>query len=127
MRHPIFAGLQPPGIMDWDYYGQVIPLQVFDGQETPDDIAAVYLTTGYASQTELVKSGYTSGLLCGSYSFGHGRFVINTMRILEHLGSHPAADRLLLNMITYAASLTKGGQAMLPDDFEAQLQAIGYH
>ncbi len=124
--HPIFDGLPGRGILDWDYYGPVIPLYVFEGQDTPDDIAAVYFAVGYASMKERVKSGYTSGLLTASYPFGAGRFLINSLQILENVDRHPAADRLLLNTINYAASLTAGPMAPLPDNFDAQLQAIAY-
>jgi hypothetical protein len=126
MPHPIFTGLPAPGIMDWDYYGPVIPSHVFQGQETPDDIAALFIATGYASLTEVVPSGYSSGLLTASYPFGGGRFVINSLRVLDNIGQHPAADRLLLNMIGYAADLERGARAALPRDFAAQLHAIGY-
>jgi hypothetical protein len=125
-RHPLFAGLPPAGILDWEYYGPVIPRQVFAGQEDPDDIAAVYFAAGYASGTETVKTGYTAGLLTASYPFGAGRFLINTLRILEHVDRHPAADRLLLNAISYARDFTKTPLAPLSDDFQAQLRSLGY-
>ena len=124
--HPIFTGLPAPGILDWEYYGPVIPSHVFEGQETPDDIAAVYFALGYASMTETVKSGYTAGLLAASYPFGAGRFLINSLRILENIDRHPAADRLLLNTIAYAAGLATAAPAQLPGDFEAQLRSLGF-
>ena len=126
MPHPIFAGLPLPGILDWDYYGPVIPSHVFQGQDMPDDVVVLFIATGYASMKEPVPTGYASGLVTASYPFGGGRFLINTLRILEHVGSHPAADRLLLNMIAYAAARTAGSAVALPDDFEARLGAIGY-
>ena len=125
--HPIFAGLPAPGILDWDYWGPVIPRHVFEGQETPDDIAAVFFAVGYASLTEVVKSGYAAGLLVASYPFGAGRFLVNSLRLLENVDRHPAADRVLLNMIGYAAGFTTEPPAPLPADFDARLRAIGYH
>jgi hypothetical protein len=126
MPHPIFSGLPLPGILDWDYYGPVIPSHVFQGQDMADDVAALFVATGYASMKEAVPTGYASGLVTAAYQFGGGRFLINSLRILEHIGSHPAADRLLLNMIAYAADLTQDSPVALPDDFEARLDAIGY-
>ena len=126
MPHPIFSGLPLPGILDWDYYGPVIPSHVFQGQDMADDVAVLFVATGYASMKEAVPTGYASGLITPSYRFGGGRFLINSLRILEHIGIHPAADRLLLNMIAYAAELTQGQLVPLPDDFEARLDAIGY-
>ena len=127
--HPIFDGLQAKGIMDWDYYGPLIPHDLFDGQPTPDDVAAAAFGVGFLD-------GYASGILAGSYrcsvradSFtpiGTGMFVLNTFPILEHLDLHPAADRLLLNLINYAAGSIDKPITPLPDDFDGQLRKIGY-
>ncbi len=119
-KHPIFQGLQAGGIMDWDYYQQVIPRYLFDGQDMPDDVAAAGFGVGVGA------SGYLSGVLACSYAFGSGRYVLNTLRILENLDSNPAADRLFLNMIDYAASLVKEGATDLPANFPSLLAAINY-
>jgi len=95
--HPIFAGLQGNGILEWAYYDQVIPEYVFEGQDTPDDVAAAAFAVGYS-----IAGGYVSAVLVGTYEFGAGRLVLNTMRVLEHVDEHPAADRLLVNLIRYA-------------------------
>ncbi len=42
-------------------------------------------------------------LTLGIYKLGEGRFTINTLRIRENLGSDPVAERLLRNMLRYAA------------------------
>lgn len=119
--HPIFAGLQPRGIMDWEYYGPVIPHELFDGQDTPDDVAAAAFALGYNC-----PGGYASGVLVGTYNFGNGRFYLNTLRILNNIGLHPAADRLLLNLISSAATATNASPLSLPSDFESRLTDIGY-
>ena len=118
--HPIFHGLQSKGIMDWDYYGQVIPHHLFDGQDVPDDVAAAAFATGYSC-----PGGYASGILFGTYSFGQGRFCLNTFRVLENVDIDPAADRLLLNMIDYARRTTSGSLAELPTDFDTVLRKVG--
>ncbi|QGQ94278.1 hypothetical protein EHS13_04840 [Paenibacillus psychroresistens] len=97
-NHEIFAGLQAQGVMDWDYYGRIIPHHMFEVEEAPSDTAAAAFALGY-----LCTGGYASGLLFGGYSFGEGQFFINTFHILEQVNSHPAADRLLLNIIQYAS------------------------
>jgi hypothetical protein len=119
--HPIFAGLQAQGIMDWDYYGPVIPHEIFEGQATPDEVVAAAFAVGYSC-----PGGYAAGVLLGTYRFGAGRFVLNTLRILEHIHRHPAADRLLLNLISTAAEGGSARLAALPEDFPTQLEQIGY-
>ena len=99
--HPIFDGLQCGGILDWDYYDQVIGHGLFEGQDTPDDVAAVAFAAGYSC-----PGGYASGVLVGAYRVGAGWLVLNTLRVLEHLDAHPAADRLLLNFVRYAQQQT---------------------
>ena len=44
---------------------------------------------------------YGSGLLISVHEQGAGRLILNTMLIEEHLGTHPAAERLLRNMLRY--------------------------
>ncbi len=97
-RHPVFGGLQGPGIMDWDYYGQVIPHDGFEGLDTPDETIAASFATGYFGYPR----GYGSSLLIAMYKQGEGRLILSTPYVLENLNSHPAADRLLLNLISYA-------------------------
>ena len=97
-RHPVFAGLQGPGIMDWDYYGQVIPHDVFEDIETPDDTIAASFVTGHHT----LPKGYASGILIGAWNKGAGRFILSTPEVLGNLDTHPAADRLLVNLILYS-------------------------
>lgn len=122
--HPFFAGLPAPGILDYDYYGPLIPHEVFEGQDLPDDIAAAFFATGYTPHP--ARTGYVAGLIAAVYRLGAGRFAINSLRILENIDRHPAADRLLLNMIDYATGLVAGELASLPDDFDDQLDLFGY-
>ncbi len=97
-RHPVFAGMQAPGIMDWDYYGPVIPHDIFEGQDTPTETIAAAFATGHHTSV----TGYACGLLIARYRCGAGNLILNTPLILENLDQHPAADRLLANLIRYA-------------------------
>lgn len=97
-RHPVFFDLQGPGILDMDYYGPLIPHKMFEGMETPAETIAAAFATGHS----YYPGGYGCGLLMAAYRCGAGLIVLNTLPILEHLGLHPAADRLLLNLIKYA-------------------------
>lgn len=99
-RHPVFAGLAGPGIMDWDYYGPVIPHIMFNGQDTPDETLAAAFALGYSC-----PGGYAEGFLLAAYRYGAGKLIFNTFSILDNLDRHPAADRLLTNLIDYAADV----------------------
>ena len=98
-RHPVFAGLQGPGILDMDYHGPVIPHDIFEGLDTPDETIAAAFATGYNHY----PTGYGCGLLMGAYRCGDGWIVLSTPPVLDHLSAHPAADRLLLNLVAHAA------------------------
>ena len=115
--HPIFEGLPSGGLMDYTYYRELISDLVFSGQEPPFEaiVGAVK-----ASQD------YDSGLMMSVYTFGAGRFVLNTLNIRNQLTTHPAAGRLLLNMLRYASSEANKPLAPLPSDFDQQLDALNY-
>ena len=115
-RHPIFEGL-PTGLMDYTYYREIISNTVWAGQDAPLEAVAGAMKTSQA---------YASGLLVGVYELGAGRFVLNTLFIRDNLGSHPAAERLLRNMLRYAAREAAQPPAELPADFDGQLRAMGY-
>ena len=116
-RHPIFEGLPAGGLMDYTYYREIIPDIVLSGQDPPAEAVAGAIK---ASQ------GYASGLTVSVYKLGKGRFILNTLRIRGNLGRHPAAERLLRNMLRYAARDVKKPPADLPPDFDKQLKALGY-
>ncbi|UCH36643.1 MAG: glycoside hydrolase family 2 [Armatimonadota bacterium] len=115
--HPMFDGLPCGGMMDYTFYREIIPDAVWSGQDAPAEAVAGAIK---ASQD------YSSGLLVAVYELGAGRFVLNTLHIRENLGRHPAAERLLRNMLRYAARDAGKPPADLPPDFDAQLKAMGY-
>jgi len=41
------------------------------------------------------------------HALGHGKLILNTLRIRENLGVDPVAERLLRNMLNYAESILK--------------------
>jgi len=124
--HPIFEGLSGKGVMNWEYYDQLIPHYLFAGQDTPDDTAAVSFATGYqdGSVRETFRLGYASGLLFAGYRFGQGRFFINTFPVLENLDINPAADRMLLNIIRYVQNDAGQSLAVLPNGFNSLLDKL---
>ena len=116
-RHPIFEGLPAGGLMDYTFYREIIPDAVWSGLDPPAEAVAGGIN---ASQ------GYSSGLMVAVYNLGSGRFVINTLRIRENLGPNPVAERLLRNMLNYAARGANEPLTELPADFDTQLRSLGY-
>jgi hypothetical protein len=98
-RHPVFAGLQGPGIMDADYYGQTIAGPMFIDMPTPATTLCAAFHTGHISH----PGGYRCSLMLAEYRHGTGRFVLNSLALLDNLGAQPAAGRLLLNLVGWLA------------------------
>ncbi len=115
--HPLFEGLPAGGLMDYTFYRELIPDAAFAGIETPREAVAGAINAA---------CGYSSGLFVATYTLGEGAFVVNALPVRESLGSHPAAERLLRNMLRWAAPDAAKPPAALPADFEAHLKAIGY-
>jgi hypothetical protein len=63
-------------------------------------------------------------VLVGAYRLGAGRFVLNILRVLENLDRHPAADRLLLNVIDFASQPFQ--QSPVSENLDQVLARIGY-
>ncbi|MCX6910917.1 MAG: glycoside hydrolase family 2, partial [Verrucomicrobia bacterium] len=97
-RHPIFDGLPSGGLMDYTFYREIIPDTVLVDQAPPVEAVAGAIK---ASQD------YSSGLMVAVYESGAGRFILNTLLIRENLGTNPVAERLLRNLLNYAAGQSK--------------------
>lgn len=121
-KHAFFNSLQSRGIMDWDYYGPIISNKFIEGSDIPDDMAAAAFAVCHSSRSD----GFAAGVMLGAYSFGAGKIVVNTFNILDNIDRHPAADRMLLNMIEYGLSSVGSPSAALPADFAAMLSEISY-
>jgi hypothetical protein len=119
--HPIFDGLPAGGLLDPTFYRDLIPEETFDGQAEPDEVV-----TGSFAVGSYQPGGYNAGTHITVHSFGAGAFVLNSLPILEHLDIHPAADRLLQNLIRYGRQTAGAEATPLPPDFDAHLEAIGY-
>ncbi|MBS1852535.1 MAG: glycoside hydrolase family 2 [Acidobacteria bacterium] len=93
-EHPITEGLPAGGLMDYLYWRDMIPDVRYVPQQTPDEAIAGSIRTSL---------GYESELMLAIYRLGKGRFVLNTLNVTANLGKIPAADRLLCNMLRFAA------------------------
>ena len=116
-NHPIFEGLPAGCVLDHTFYREILGAKAFAGQDVPSEVVAGAINTCL---------GYSSGLSLAIYNLGEGRFTVNTLRILENLGTDPVAERLLRNMLNYAARHVDLPPAPLPADYDAHLRAIGY-
>jgi hypothetical protein len=95
--HPVFKGL-PTGLLDYQFYREILGTSFFNGQDSPDEVVAGMINTAL---------GYNSGLTVAVYRVGHGRILLNSLRIRENLvsdPSHPVAERLLRNMLTFGTT-----------------------
>jgi len=94
-NHPIFAGLPAGAVMDYSVYREVIGNVGWQREDAPDEAVAgaIYAFTAYSS-----------GLLVSVDKLGEGRIILNALRVRDNIGRDPVADRLLLNMLGYAAS-----------------------
>ncbi|MBM3238879.1 hypothetical protein FJZ31_21520 [Candidatus Poribacteria bacterium] len=117
--HPIFDGLPSKGLLEPIFYRDLIPGETYDGQDMPVELVAGAFAVG-----SYQPGGYYSGMHIAVYPLGAGRFILNTLLLIENLGQHPAADRLVLNFLCYAATNTDKPLAPLPVNFEEQLRAM---
>lgn len=120
MEHPIFDGLQRGGLMDYTFYREIIPDLAFTKLDPADEPVCGTI------RASLHPTDYNSGLLVGVYNFGAGRFILNTLWIRENIEDNPVAERLLRNILNYAASDITESLAELPPNFEEHLKTIGY-
>jgi hypothetical protein len=93
-NHAIFKEL-PTGLLDYQFYREILGNKFFSGQPPPDETVAGMINTSI---------GYSSGLTVAVYRRGQGRLVLNSLLVRENLSaeaSHPVAERLLRNMLNF--------------------------
>jgi hypothetical protein len=116
-NHPIFEGLPAGGVLDHTYYREIFSNSSFTGQDIPAEAVAGSINACL---------GYSSGLTVAVYNLGAGRFTLNTLHIRQNLGKDPVAERLLRNMLLYAARDVAKPVAELPSGFYKSLSEFGY-
>ncbi len=116
-NHPVFEGLPAGGVLDHTYYREVFSGSGFCGQDPPAEAVAGAINACL---------GYSSGLTLAVYNLGAGRFTLNTLNIRRNLGKDPVAERLLRNLILYAAGDLAKPVAELPSGFFQRLSEFGY-
>ena len=91
----LVSGLQPPGMMKWRRYDQVLPRHLLHGDA--EDVAAFAVTIGFPR-----PGGYGSGLIAARFRRGAGHIVISTFELFDNIGSLAVADQLATNLLRYA-------------------------
>lgn len=100
-KHPFFEGLPTGGLMDYAYYAEIIPLTGY-AESTPKTVFI-----GQSGLEAAVVGGikasqdYASGLFLSVHRSGSGRVVLNGLNLRDQLGGHPAAERILRNMLRW--------------------------
>jgi len=123
--HPIFAGLPGPGILDWDDYDDVAGRYLLSDAEDPAETIAAGFMSGLTQYNGWRDFTFAkSGVMLGEYRFGAGRWLLSTLGILPNIDRHPAADRLLLNMIGCAQTKAREAHNEPGADFEARMLAL---
>lgn len=101
-RDPLFDGVAPAGLLDWDISSVLARGGVWRGSD-PDTVLAAAFGTGLTN-----LEGYLSGIKLGEYRVGKGILMMNALNLPPDEPNHnlppfdveiPAADRLFLNLI----------------------------
>ena len=131
--HPIFEGLPCGGLMDPTFYREILPQHALLKSYTANRTFTQEEVTVELDQPDEAVSGanrlsanYASGLHIAVYRLGAGRFILNNLLVRENLGRVPAAERLLRNMLNYAALEVDRPLAELPANFSEHLRTIGF-
>ena len=102
-EHPIFRGLPVNRIMGQVYENVWTPQTLCD---TGGELIAASVSHNY-HQHDTVNQHYMGpesawvGMDVGVVPSGNGRYVLSALRLLEHLGSDPVADKILYNIIEW--------------------------
>ena len=117
--HSLFDGLPGKGVLDYTLYRNILSQGGYGliDSTVPDEL----IVGGIRAQF-----GYESNVQTAFYHFGEGKFLFNTLKIRENLGTDPVAELLLRNLLNDAARDLDQPLAELPADFDQQLKAIGY-
>jgi hypothetical protein len=85
-------------LLDYQFYREILGKKFFTGQAPPDEAVAGMINTAL---------GYNSGLTVAVCRLGEGCIVLNSLLVRANLSleaPHPAAERLLRNMLDFDRS-----------------------
>jgi hypothetical protein len=104
--HPVFDGLPVNTMMGQEYENVWSPYVLSD---MGNDLIVGSVSYGFYAGDKTHLQSYVGpepafyGMDMGVVPHGNGRYVLNTLRLVENLGKDPVADKILLNMIDWTA------------------------
>jgi len=104
--HPVFEGLPVNCMMGQEYENVWSPYVLKD---MGNDLIVGSVSYGFYAAPDTDKQCYKGpepafyGMDMGVVPHGKGRYVLNTLRLIENLGSDPVADKIMLNLIRWTA------------------------
>ncbi|VGO11958.1 Beta-galactosidase [Pontiella desulfatans] len=104
--HPVFDGLPVNCMMGQEYENVWSPYVLKD---MGNDLIVGSISYGFYAGEKTHMQSYIGpepaffGMDMGVVPHGNGRYVLNTLRLVENLGSDPVADKILFNIIQWTA------------------------
>jgi beta-galactosidase len=104
--HPVFAGLPVNCMMGQEYENVWSPYVLKD---MGNDLIVGSVSYGFYAGDKTHLQSYIGpepafyGMDMGVVAHGKGRYVLNTLRLIENLGADPVADKILFNLINWTA------------------------
>ncbi len=115
--HPVFSGLPARGIMRQPYRN-VIPAKTFL-EMGDEDISGTFDTIPIASGNYMMGEAKWWGSDILVLRYGSGCVVLTHLRVMEHLGKDPLADRLFVNLLNHFSRRSVPSDAAVPMDQKA--------
>lgn len=91
---PLFAGILDSGILDMEDFRDVYPCHYMVDTAKPVKTYCAAFGSGL-----LAPGSCIAGLVLGEFACGEGKYLVNTLRLIENIGSDIVADRILSNII----------------------------
>ncbi len=123
--HPVFEKLPARGLMRQPYRN-VVPAKTFI-EMSDEDICGTFDTAPVAAGHYMIEETpwWGSDILVRRY--GAGRVLFTHLRVLEHLGEDPVADRLFVNLLSHFARRSVPSDAPLKVEPKAVEWLRGIH
>ena len=103
-RHPLFDGLPASCLMGQDYQN-VCAAETLLGVEGETVVASISWEWQTEPKCYRGPGPFWWGSDLAVVPHGKGKLVLSTLRLLEHAGKDPVADKLLVNLVAFASRL----------------------